>query len=52
MSENIYKSRAMSPFAKLLCPCFRNCCKINNKMLQYVYDGFAVLQNCMLKLHT
>ena len=31
---------------------FRNCCKINNTVLSYVYDTFGRqdLQNCMMKL--
>ena len=35
------------------CTFLRNFCKINNNVLQYVYDVFGRqdLQNCMLKLH-
>jgi len=35
------------------CIFFRNCCKINNTVLSYVYNVFGRqdMQNCMLKLH-
>jgi len=35
------------------CTFLRNCCKINNNVLQYVYYGFGHkdLQSCVLKLH-